>query len=192
MTIQELFIRSNEELKKVIDQITDQQWDIVMPAGITSKPATLHESVNYHSYDDAWVPDVLDGKTKAEVGDKYEPILSTEVAETLRTYAQYNAIAIEKVRDYKDLDKIVHLSYGDFSAHDYLQHIVSFRAFRIYDISKLIGVDATMPDDLVQGLWDEFTPVIEGYRQMGVFPPALEVPESADLQTKLLGLVGRD
>ncbi|MDB5171145.1 MAG: hypothetical protein JWO35_839 [Candidatus Saccharibacteria bacterium] len=163
-----------------------------MPAGITSKPATLHESVNYHSYDDAWVPDVLDGKTKAEVGDKYEPILSTEVAETLRTYAQYNAIAIEKVRDYKDLDKIVHLSYGDFSAHDYLQHIVSFRAFRIYDISKLIGVDATMPDDLVQGLWDEFTPVIEGYRQMGVFPPALEVPESADLQTKLLGLVGRD
>ncbi|MDB5171059.1 MAG: hypothetical protein JWO35_753, partial [Candidatus Saccharibacteria bacterium] len=69
MTIQELFIRSNEELKKVIDQITDQQWDIVMPAGITSKPATLHESVNYHSYDDAWVPDVLDGKTKAEVGD---------------------------------------------------------------------------------------------------------------------------
>jgi hypothetical protein len=43
----------------------------------------------------------------------------------------------------------------------------------------------------VQGLWDEFTPVIDGYRQMGVFPPALQVSEDADLQTKLLALVGR-
>ncbi len=192
MTIQELFIRSNEELKKVIDQITDTQWSKDMPAGTTSKPATLHKAVNYHAYDDAWVPDVLDGKTKAEVGDKYEAILTTDQADTISVYAKYNALAIQKVRGYADLDKIVHLSYGDFSAHDYLQHIISFRAFRTYDIAKLIGVDTKLPDDLVQALWDEFTPVIESYRQMGVFPPAIEVPEDSDLQTKLLALVGRE
>ena len=192
MTIQELFIRSNEELKKVIDQIYDQQWDITMPAGLTSKPATLHETVNYHAYDDAWVPDVLRGKTKEEVGDQYEAILSTDKSNTKSVYARYNATAIEAVRGYQELDTIVHLSYGDFSARDYLQHIISFRGFRTYDIAKLIGASATMADDLVQGLWDEFTPVIEGYRQMGIFPPAIEVPEDSNLQTKLLGLVGRE
>lgn len=192
MTIQELFTRSNQELKKVINQITDSQWDVVMPAGTTSKPATLHESVNYHSYDDAWVPDVLEGMTKAEVGDQYEKILLTDKAYALNVYAEYNARAIERVRDYKDLDKVVHLSYGDFSAHDYLQHIISFRAFRCYDIAKLIGANTKLPDDLIQGLWDEFNPVIEDYRQMGVFPSAIEVPEDADLQTKLLALVGRE
>lgn len=191
MTIQELFIRSNEELKKVIDQISEQQWDLVMPAGTTSKPATLHASVNYHAYDDAWVPDVLDGKTTKEVGDTYEPILATSKPDTLGIYAKYNALAIEKVRGYTDLDTITHLSYGDFSAHDYLQHIISFRGIRIYDIAKLIGADTTMADDLVQGLWDEFTPVIESYRQMGVFPPTVEVPEDSELQTKLLALFGR-
>ncbi len=191
MTIQELFIRSNQELKKVFDQITEGHWDVEMPPGTSSKPATLHQAVNYHAYDDAWVPDVLDGKKKAEVGDKYEPVLTTDQSDTLNVYAKYNALAVEKVRGYADLDKIVHLSYGDFSAHDYLQHIISFRAFRTYDIAKLIGADTKLADDFVQALWDEFTPVIESYRQMGVFPPAIEVPEDSDLQTKLLALVGR-
>lgn len=190
MTIQELFIRSNEELKKVIDQITDDHWDIEMPAGMTSKPANLRSTINYHAYDDAWVPGVLAGKTKDEVGDRFEHILSSD--DTKNQYAKYNALAIDAVRGFDDLDKIVHLSYGDFPAREYLQHIVSFRGFRTYDIAKLIGANTRMADDLVQGLWDEFTPVIEGYRQMGIFPPAIEVSDDADLQTKLLGMVGRE
>ncbi len=189
MSIQELFIRSNQELKKVIDQIRDDQWETTMPAGLTSKPATLRQSVNYHTYDDAWVPDVLAGKTKEDVGDRYESLLTA--TDTLGEYAKYNAVAIEAVRNFNDLDTTTHLSYGDFPARDYLQHIISFRSFRIYDIAKLIGADTHMADDLVQALWDEFSPVIEDYRQMGIFPAALEVPESADLQTKLLALVGR-
>ncbi len=49
MTIQELFIRANQELAKVVDQIRDDQWGINMPAGLTSKPATLKETINYHT-----------------------------------------------------------------------------------------------------------------------------------------------
>jgi hypothetical protein len=190
MTIQELFIRANVELKKVIDQIDDNQWSMNMPAGITSKPATLKEAINYHAYDDAWVPDVLAGLAKEEVGDKFESILDSN--DPKGEYAKYNIAAIEAVGDFEDLDKTVHLSYGDFPAREYLQHIISFRGFRVHDIAKVIGADTKMADDLVQGLWDELTPHIEGYRQMGVFPPALEVSDNADLQTKLLALVGRE
>lgn len=192
MTIQELFIRSNEELKEVIDQIDNPQWDLVIPAGVTSTSATLHESVNYHAYDDSWVPDMLDGKTREEVGNKYEFILATAKADTPSVYSNYNALAIGKVRSYDDMDKIVHLSYGDFSAHDYLQHIISFRAFRCYDIAKLIGASTKLDEDFVQDLWNEFSPIIESYRQMGIFPPAIEVPDDSDMQTKLLALVGRE
>lgn len=190
MTIQELFIRSNEELKKVIDQINDNQWNLNMPAGIVSKPASLREAVDYHTYDDAWVPDVLAGKTKEEVGDKFESTLSSN--DPKGEYAKYNAAAIEAVGDFEDLGKTVHLSYGDYPAQEYLQHIISFRGFRVHDIAKLIGANTKMADDLVQGLWDELLPEIENYRRMGVFPPAIEVPKDADLQTKLLALVGRE
>jgi hypothetical protein len=190
MTIQELFIRSNEELRRVIDQITGEQWGINMPEGLTSKPETLEQSVRGHAYDDAWVPDVLGGKTKEEVGDKYEYILDCE--DVVMKYDMFNQFAIDSVRGFTDLERIVHLSYGDFAAKDYLQHIISYRAFRSYDIAKMIGADTTMADDLVQGLLEEFTPVIESYRQMGVFPPAKDVAHDASPQARLLALVGRD
>jgi hypothetical protein len=191
MTIQELFILSNQELRKVIDQIKDDQWQFEMPEGTTSHPSTLADAVRYHSYDDAWVPDVLDGKTKDEVGDKYESLLTISNDQILNNYDKYNEIASSKVREFNELEKMVRLSYGDFSAHDYLQHIIIFRGFRGYDVAKLIGIDTIMSPELVQGLWDELSPVAEQYRQMGVFPSAIEVAEDADLQVKLLALVGR-
>jgi hypothetical protein len=87
---------------------------------------------------------------------------------------------------------MVHLAYGDFPAREYLQHNVSVRAFWSYDIARLIGADTTMSDDFVQALMDEFSPVIEVYRQMGLFPPAIEVAIDASPQTKLLAMVGRE
>jgi uncharacterized protein (TIGR03086 family) len=190
MTIQELFIMSNQVLLKSVIQIADNQWDLAMPPGTSRKPTTLQEAVRYHTYDDAWVPDVLAGKTKEEVGDIYESLLSS--GDTQANYSQYNQRAIDAARDFTDLDRITHLSYGDFPARDYLQHIVSFRAFRSYDIAKLIGADTTMSPEFVQALMDEFSPVIENYRQMNVFPPAVEVPSDASPQTKLLAMVGRE
>ncbi len=189
MTIQELFITSNEALAKAIDQIKDDQWGLDMPKGTSTKPTKLKAAVQYHTYDDAWVPEVLAAKTKAEVGDQYESLLTAENVKG--NYAEYSQRANDAVRDFGELERVVHLSYGDFPAEEYLQHIISFRAFRSYDIAKLIGADTAMADDFVQALLDEFSPVIEGYRQMGVFPPALDVPADASPQAKLLGLVGR-
>jgi hypothetical protein len=190
MTIQELFIRSNEELKKVIDQIRDDQWSIDMPAGLTRNPSSLMQAVKYHSYNDAWVPDTLIGKTKEEVGDVYEEIL-IDNSDIKGVYAAHNAAAIEAVRSFTDLDAIVHLSYGDFPAREYLQHITIFRTLRSYDLAKLIGIDSTMEPAFVQGLLAEYPSHLDQYRQYGIIPAALSVPEGADPQTQFLGMVGR-
>lgn len=190
MTIQELFIMSNHALQKSVDQITDEQWDIAMPPGMSRKPGTLGEAVRWHTYDDAWVPDLLAGKTKEEVGDRYEHLLKS--GDIRANYHQYNKRAVDAVRTFTDLEQMTHLSYGDFPAKDYLQHVTCFRAFRSYDIAKLIGADTIMADDFVRALLDEFTPVVDGYRKMGVFPPALEVSADASPQTKLLAMVGRE
>ncbi len=189
MTIQELFIMSNQALRKAVDQIKDDQWDLAMPKGTSSKPTNLKDAVRYHTYDDAWVPDVLAGQTKDQVGDVYESILGNE--DLRATYDRYNQRAVDAVKGFNNLSQIAHLSYGDYPARDYLQHIISFRAFRSYDIAKLIGVDTTMADDFVEALMEEFSPVIEDYREMGVFPPAVEISSDASPQVKLLAKVGR-
>ena len=190
MNEKDIFILADEALKNVVDQIRDDQWD-KHRAG-RDDPQTRHDAaqtINYHAYDDAWVPDVLAGRTIAEVGDKYDGDLLGDHPKL--NFAAIVETAVLTVRAFDDLDRVVHLSYGDYPAREYLKHITSFRGLRVYDIAMFIGADTTMPDDLVQGLWDEIAPDAEQWRQMGVFGPAVEVAETAPLQDRLLGLTGR-
>jgi hypothetical protein len=192
MEIKDLYVASNQAEQQVVAQIAETQWRLVMPEKITRTPMTLEEVVRYHIWDDAWLPDVLAGKTKEAVGDAHEHLLSLTAEDLHAEFATHNQRAIAAVRDLEDLDRTVHLSYGDFPAREYLQHNVSVRAFWSYDMAKLIGVDATIADDLVAALTDEFTPVAETYRQIGHFPPAIQVPADADPQTALLAMAGRE
>jgi uncharacterized protein (TIGR03086 family) len=191
MTEQDVFILADMALKAVVDQIRDDQWDQSVPVEMTPRRpgSTLRTVVNYHAYDDAWVPDVLAGKTKEEVGDKYDGDLLGDHPKL--NFASIVETAVLAVRGFADPDRTVHLSYGDFPAREYLKHITSFRGLRTYDLAKFIGADTTLPADLVQGLWDEIAPEAEQWRQMGVYGPAVAVPADAPLQDRLLGLTGR-
>ncbi len=73
----EIFILADRTLNGVVTQIKDGQWAMEMPpsfaTGQVDHVPTLREIVNYHAYDDAWVPDMLAGKTMQEVGvDNYK------------------------------------------------------------------------------------------------------------------------
>lgn len=100
--------------------------------------------------------------------------------------------ACDAARSLDDLDRTVHCTFGDFPAREYLWQINSFRGLRAHDIGQVVGVDAVLPDDLVQGLWDEIAPHAEVWRSFGVFPSAVPVADDAALLDRLLGLTGRD
>jgi hypothetical protein len=100
--------------------------------------------------------------------------------------------ACAAARDFKDLDRTVHTSFGDYPAREYLIQITSFRGMRAHDIAKVIGRDPILPSELVQGMWDELSPVADEWRNLGAFPPRVAVPDDAPLQDRLLGLTGRD
>jgi hypothetical protein len=105
--------------------------------GRTQADPTLREIINYHAYDDAWVPDVLAGRTASEVGSKYGgDLLGTK---PVVSFADIVETAVSAVRGVTDLAKIVHLSYGDYPAGEYLQHISYFQGLRVHDIGKVIG-----------------------------------------------------
>ena len=153
------------------------------------KPVTLREIINYHAYDDAWVPDMLAGHTMEEAGkEKFDgDLLGSDPKASFKAIADKACAA---ARD-ADLAKTTHLTYGDYPAAEYFKHITLFRAMRSRDIATVIGVDNTIPADLAQGLWDEVLPEAEEWRKVGVFGPKVEVPDDAPLQDRLLGLTGR-
>jgi uncharacterized protein (TIGR03086 family) len=195
VTEQEVFVLADRSLNDVVAKIADDQWEMRMPASFARRgagePPTLREIVNYHAYDDSWVPDMLAGKTMEEAGrDNFKGDLLG--ATPKRAFAAVVDRACKAALDVKEMDFTVHTSFGDFSARDYLIQITYFRGLRAHDIARVIGVDSTLPADLVQGLWNELSPVADEWRKLGAFPPRVAVPDDAPLQDRLLGLTGRD
>jgi uncharacterized protein (TIGR03086 family) len=194
MSEQELFVAAQDALGHVVNTIRDDQWTMVMPPAFSramKRELTLKELLNYHAYDDAWVPDMLAGKTMDEVGKeafKGDLLGSDPKA----SYAKYAEAARAAVRDFTDLDKTTHLSYGDYPAREYLWHITYFRTMRSYDLAKIIGIEPMTPTELLEGLWTIIEPHAEEWRTMGVLDAPLMVPEDADKRTKILAMLGRD
>lgn len=92
---------------------------------------------------------------------------------------------VDQIRD-DQWDLVVRDDMTRRPAREYLKHITSFRGLRTYDIARFIGAETAPPPDLVQGLWDEIAPSAEEWRKLGVYGPAVPVPEDAPLQDRLL------
>lgn len=193
MRDQDVFVLAEQALKNVVDQVRDDQWAMEMPPEFLRSDrstVTLRTIVNDHAYDDAWVPDMLAGKTMDEAGKtKFDGDLLGN--DPKGNFAAIVDVACTAARALDDLDRTVHCSFGDFTASQYFCQINFYRGLRAYDIARAIGIDSALPDNLVQGLWDELSPIAEQWRAIGVFGPAVSVPEDGGLQAKLLGLVGR-
>ncbi|GAA3861498.1 hypothetical protein GCM10022381_02290 [Leifsonia kafniensis] len=189
MNRQDLFLMSDAALRDVIDMIDHEQLSLAAPAEWSRKPdPTLRDILASHAFDEAWVPDVLAGRTAEEVGGRYEGDLLGDYP--IASYDRINDTATHAVTRDLDFDKIVHLSYGDFSLGEYLEHISIYRAFQAWSIARFLGLDYSLPGPLVDGLWEIIGPQVDGFRAMGVFPPEIRVPEDADSQTRLLAKVG--
>ena len=193
----EVFVLANRALNEVVAQIQPDQWDMELPAGFavrgTDRVPTLREVINYHAYDDAWVPDMVAGRTMEEAGAaKFDgDLLGTDPAAAFAAIVEKACAAAERLGD-TDLDAAVaHLSFGDYTVRQYFWQINMFRAMRAHDLALAIGVVPALPPALVQGVWDEVTPNAEEWRSIGVFPAAVPVPDEASLLDRLLCLTGR-
>lgn len=190
MREQELFLAADKHMRDIINQISDDYWDKQLPEGVSMrKPdVKLRELINYHAYDESWVSDVLAGKTSEEVGNKYDGDLLKD--DPIGNYNKIFELAQKAVKDLDDPERTVHLSYGDFAAKQYLNHISTYRSFQSWQVAKFIGVDEQLPDEVVEGLWLHVMPQVEELRSMGVFGPEVEIPEDASSHDKLLAKAG--
>ena len=191
MTEQDTFIKAEEAFTDVVEQIRHDQWKIGISAGPASRAATtVREALNHHAYDDSWVLNTLAGETIAEVGTKYDgDLLGDDPRGSWKRITERTQVA---VKNFDELDRTVHLSYGDFKAREYLQHITIFRGLQAWDLAQIIGLDEyQLPSDLVEAMWVQIAPMAEDLRAMGVFGPEVTVSRDATLHDRLIGLTGR-
>lgn len=189
MKQRELFLQADAALRSVVDRITPESLELPAPAAWTQKKnPTLRDVIADHACDEAWLPAVLAGQTIDEVGDRYEGILLGD--DPVAVYDRLNDLATAAVSVDLNPEQTVHLSYGDFTLAEYLQHVSIYRAFQAWSIARLIGVDFSLPAPLVESLWQQIGPQIDDWRAMGVFGPEVPVAPDADRETQLLGKTG--
>lgn len=194
MNDRDVFVLADRALAAVVAQVREEQWDLLVPPWFprsdTGERPNLRRIVGYHAYEDAFVPDMLAGLTMAEVGDRHDHL--RDGADPAGVFPGLVDAACAAVQALEDPGRTVHCSFGDFTAQEYLWQVTSFRGLRAHDIAVVVGVDATLPADLVTGLLGQLTPVVEDWRALGVFPAAVEVPADAPPQDRLLAMTGRD
>jgi hypothetical protein len=189
MKQRELFLQSDAALRSVLDRLTPEHLALPAPAEWTrAENPTLRDILASHARDEAWVADVLAGRTIDEVGTRYDGDLLG--ADPIPSYDRLNDAATAAARQELDPAAIVHLSYGDYPLAEYFQHASVYRAFQAWSIAHLIGLDYSLPAPLVDLLWDQILPEVDGWRPWGIFPPEVEVSAHADRETRLLGKTG--
>ena len=194
MDTQRTCIEAVQAVKHVVAHVRDDQWNMSLPADfpMTDRTSTmrLRDVINRVAYDMAWVPDMLSGKTMEEVGN--EKFRGNVLGDDPKTaFAAIAEAALTAIHELDALDRTVRCSYAEYPAHSYFNDIASYYGMSAYDIAGVIGIDPTLSPDLVEGLWEQILPVAEEWRAMGILAPKIDVPDDADLHTRLLGLIGR-
>ena len=191
MDIRDTFIAANSALTDLVLRVRSEQLSLEAPAYARFHDGqTLRDSLNLMAYENQCVPKVLAGATGLVTNPEFDgDLLGDDLA------GNYERLAVEanaSVRAHTDLERIVHISYGDVPAARYLSDISLNRTMALYDAAALTGLEPHMPDEALRAVHAIASGVGDLLRQMGIFPPEIAVPDDASPEDRFLGYIGRE
>lgn len=180
----EAFRRASAGVEERIRAIRPDQWE-------SSTPCTewdVRALVNHLVCEDARAASVLDGKTVAEIGDRFVgDLLGYDKLGAWKRARQGVLDAARKT----PMDRTVHLFFGDIPAAFYLNQLAQGHVIHTWDLARAIGADERLDAELVAWTFASMKPQEEMLAKSGVFTHAIASTSGADEQTKLLHLTGR-
>lgn len=180
------FDRAVAEFDSRVKLIEDGQWD----NGTPCTQWTVRDLVNHVAEEDLWAPGLLEGKTIDELGGSHA--FADELGDDpRRAWLEASAAASEAVHRDGAMEATTHLSFGDFPGSFYATQLLGDHVLHAWDLARGIGADDNLDEDLVKLVYESMLPYAEALSQSDSFDEPVEVPDDADLQTKLLALVGR-
>jgi uncharacterized protein (TIGR03086 family) len=148
----------------------------------------LRQLLNHMTYELLWVPDMLAGRTVAEVGDKYEgDILGDDF------HAAWQQAADKAVAAAKDVDMgaTVHTSSGDIDAMEYLVQVGGDIFVHAWDADQAVSCSLVLDELISELLLSYYKPQAGRWRKSGLLGPEVPVAASAPYRERLIGLLGR-
>ncbi len=144
--------------------------------------------VNHVAGELLWIPPLLEGKTIAEVGERFDgDVLGADPGSTWKSAGTGAQASAEEAGAQ---ERTVHLSFGDFAGGDYLGQVTSDVIIHTWDLARAIGADDRFEPSLLDFVSGFLGPQIEAWRSAGAFGPAAAT-KAADAQDELLAQTGR-
>lgn len=181
----ELFDRAVQGFGERVHAVGADQWEAPTPCSDWNVRAL----VNHLVVEQLWVPETVGGKTMEEVGNRFDgdqlgddPVAAwdTSVAASRASFAEDGA-----------LERTVHLSRGEAPAFQYCAEMTFDATVHSWDLARATGGDEMLDPELVDVAWNVIQPMKDDLAASGMFAAPIDVPDDADLQTKLLALIGR-
>lgn len=148
----------------------------------------LKTLINHMVYELLWIPDLLKGKTVAQVGDRYDgDVLRSDFENAWQHAADAALMAVK----HAELGAIVHLSYGDEPAHEYIAEMSAEMLIHGWDVGQSLQYSLRFEPSIAQVLYDTNAAHQERLETSSYYAGPLDVEDEADLSTKLLALFGR-
>jgi uncharacterized protein (TIGR03086 family) len=169
----------------VIRGVADDAWNNPSPCAEWS----VRDVVNHITAENLWAEPLMDGRTVAEVGDRFDGDVLGSDPQSAWEQAAKSAVAA--FGQPGATEKTVHVSYGDISAAMYIEQMTCDLIIHGWDIAKGSGQDDRIPPGLVDFAMSSVKPMVESGETGGVFDAPLSVAGDADPQTRMLALTGR-
>jgi len=144
--------------------------------------------VNHVAGEFRWVPEMLAGRTVAEVGDRLDGDLLGD--SPVNALDEARRAAVSALEAPGALARTVHLSFGDVPAAEYAKQMAIDSAIHSWDLARAVGAEERLDDELVEMAYVELQASAEDWRSAGVFGPQT-TPSGDSTQAKLLALTGR-
>jgi uncharacterized protein (TIGR03086 family) len=178
--------RAMAEFDHRVMVFTEERWH----AGTPCDEWDARDLVNHVVVEQLWAPHLLAGETLEDVGDRYDGDQLGD--DPVGTWLDAAAEARDAFTAEGALDGTVATSMGPMPAREYLAQMTLDLAIHAWDLARAIAQDEELDPELVEELYRACAPIQAELTASGAFGTPVEVPESADAQTRLLGLLGRD
>jgi uncharacterized protein (TIGR03086 family) len=175
-----------EEFDRRVRAVPDDRWHDPTPC----EEWDVRDLVNHLVSEQLWAPHLLAGETLEEVGDRYEGDVLGD--DPVATWERASRQAREAFLRPGALDGTVHTSMGELPASEYTQQMTIDLAIHGWDLARAVGAEERLDRQLVQELFEVWEPRQPLLASSGVFAPPVDVPEDADVQVRLLAVLGRD
>jgi uncharacterized protein (TIGR03086 family) len=181
----EVHARALEHARRSIAGVSDDQWDTMS----NCDDWTVRELVNHVVTGNYWAAELGSGLTIEAVGDRLDgDVLGTD---PVRVYDDSSLVAAAVFRAAGAMDAPCAVSYGPVPGSVYCGHRFLDVLIHGWDVARSTGQDTTLDPELVEACWAVVEPQMAMVEGSGMFGTPVEAADGADLQTRLLAVLGR-